>query len=119
MKLGKRAKKESIIIGIIAITFSQIIVKILGLVYKMYLTNHEGFGDEGNAIYGSGFQIYALLLTISSTGVPNAIAKIISAKLATGQNREAHRIFKICFIMFSIIGISGSMLLFFRGKIYI
>ena len=49
--------------------------KVLGLAYKLYLTNREGFGDAGNAIYSSGFQIYALLLTFSSTGVPNAIAK--------------------------------------------
>ena len=68
-------KKETIIQGIIALLFSQILIKIIGLAYKLYLTNREGFGDTGNAIYGSGFQIYALLLTFSSTGVPNAISK--------------------------------------------
>ncbi|MBR6033509.1 MAG: oligosaccharide flippase family protein [Clostridia bacterium] len=110
--MKKKTKKENLILGIVAITFSQIIVKILGLVYKMYLTNHEGFGDAGNAIYGSGFQIYTILLTISSIGVPSAIAKLISAKLAIGDNRGAHRIFKVCFVIFSLIGIGGSTLLF-------
>ena len=115
-RLKQKTKKENLILGIVAITFSQIIVKILGLVYKMYLTNHEGFGDAGNAIYCSGFQIYTILLTISSIGVPNAIAKLISAKLTIGDNRGAHRIFKVCFVIFSLIGISGSILLFIGAR---
>ena len=68
--------------GIIALIFSQGIIKILGLAYKLYLTNREGFGDIGNAIYSSGFQIYALLLTISSIGVPNAVAKLVAERKA-------------------------------------
>ncbi len=71
-------KKETFLKGVFALIFSQILIKIIGLAYKLYLTNREGFGDNGNAIYSSGFQIYALLLTISSTGVPNAISKLVS-----------------------------------------
>ena len=64
-----KEKKQSFMQGIITLMFSQVIIKILGLFYKLYLTNKSGFGDAGNAIYNSGFQIYALLLTISSIGV--------------------------------------------------
>ena len=98
--------------GIIAIMFSQVLIKLLGLIYKLYLTNKEGFGDEGNAIYSSGFQIYALLLTLSSIGVPNAISKLISEKVAIGDNKGAHRIFKVCFVTFSLIGLTGTLILF-------
>lgn len=56
--------------SVLILMVSQILIKILGLVYKLYLTNREGFGDKGNAIYSSGFQIYALFLTISSVGIP-------------------------------------------------
>ena len=58
-KEKKRRVKESFMQGVLAIMFSQVLIKILGLAYKLYLTNREGFGDEGNAIYGAGFQIYA------------------------------------------------------------
>ncbi len=75
-------KKENLIKGIFYLLLSQIFIKIIGLAYKFYLTNKEGFGDSGNAIYSSGFQIYALLLTFSSTGVPNAISKMVSERLA-------------------------------------
>ena len=59
--MAKKLKRQSFMQGVLAIMFSQVLIKILGLIYKLYLTNREGFGDEGNAIYSSGFQIYALL----------------------------------------------------------
>lgn len=95
--------------------FSQVLIKILGLVYKLYLTNKEGFGDSGNAIYNSGFQIYALLLTISSIGVPNAISKMISEKLSVGDTKGAEKIFKVAFATFSVIGFCVSAILFFSA----
>ena len=64
--MNKQTRKQGFMQGIIALMFSQVIIKILGLVYKLYLTNREGFGDKGNAISGSGFQIYALFLTIAN-----------------------------------------------------
>ena len=105
-------KKESMLKGIMSLLISQVLIKVIGLVYKLYLTNKDGFGDSGNAIYSSGFQIYALLLTFSSTGVPNAISYLVSERLAVGDNRGAHKIFKIAFVTFAIIGIFGSVLLF-------
>lgn len=110
---GKTPKKESFMQAVLALMVSQVLIKILGLVYKLYLTNKEGFGDAGNAIANSGYQIYALLLTLSSIGVPNAIAKLVSERTALGDNRGAHRIFKIAFATFAVIGLCGTMLLFF------
>lgn len=112
---NKKRKKESFMQGVISLMFSQILIKILGLVYTLYLTNKEGFGDAGNAIYSSGYQIYALLLTLSSIGVPNAISKLVSERTAVGDHKGANRIFKIAFATFSIIGLVGTLLLFFRG----
>lgn len=112
-----KKKKESMLKGILSLLLSQIFIKVIGLVYKLYLTNKEGFGDRGNAIYSSGFQIYALLLTFSSTGVPNAISKLVSERLAVGDNKGAHKIFKIAFVTFAIIGIIGSTLLFLGAKV--
>ncbi len=117
LEMTKRnIKKQSFMQGIVAIMFSQIMIKILGLAYKLYLTNKEGFGDRGNAIYGSGFQIYALLLTLSSIGVPNAVSKLVSERTAIGDNKGAHRIFKISFVTFALIGLFGTCILFFGAE---
>ena len=109
-------KKERVIKSIFSLLLSQIFIKAIGLAYKLYLTNKEGFGDLGNAIYSSGFQIYALLLTFSSTGVPNAISKLIAERVAVGDNKGANKIFKIAFITFGFFGLVGSVLLFLGAK---
>lgn len=108
----KQPKKEGFMQGVLTLMFSQILIKILGLIYTLYLTNRQGFGDKGNGICASGYQIYAMLLTISSIGVPNAISKLVSERVAVGDHKGAHRIFKIAFATFAVIGLVGSLLLF-------
>ena len=117
-KEKKKARKETFIQGILALMFSQVLIKIFGLIQTLYLTNREGFGDKGNSIYMNGYHIYALLLAISSIGVPNAIAKLISERLALGDNKGAQRIFRIAFATFAVIGFIGTLFLFF-GADYI
>ena len=112
-----KIKKEGFMQGVLALMCSQVIIKILGLVYSMYLTNRDGFGDSGNAIYMSGYQIYAMLLTLSSIGVPNAISKLVSEKLAVGDRKGADRIFKIAFVTFACIGFCGTLFLFLGANV--
>lgn len=112
-KTKRLEKKDGFMKGVLALMFSQVLIKILGLISKIFLTNKEGFGDVGNGIYGSGYQIYAMLLTISSIGVPNAISKLISEKVAVDDYKGAHRIFRIALVTFGIIGLTGTLILFF------
>ena len=103
--------------GIISLIVSQILIKIFGVIYSVYITNKTGFGDEGNAIYMSGYQIYALLLTVSSIGVPNAISKLISEKKSQKDIINQDRIFKVSVFLFAIIGSIGMLLLFVFSKV--
>lgn len=111
-----KIKKESFMQGVLALMMSQVLIKFLGFAYKWYLTNKEGFGDEGNAIYSAGYQIYALLLSISSIGVPNAVSKLVAERLSYGDSKGAHRIFKIAFATFGAIGLVGTLLLLFGAQ---
>ena len=77
-----KKNKQSFMQGVMVLMVSQIIIKIAGLFYKIYLTNKQGFGDTGNAIYTSGFQIYTIFLAISSIGVPNTIARTNIKKIS-------------------------------------
>ncbi len=112
-----RIKKETFLQGVLVLMVSQVLIKILGLVQTLYLTNRKGFGDTGNAIYMGGYQIYALLLSISSIGIPNAISKLVSEKLAIGDKEGAHRVFKIAIFTFGVIGMIGTLLLFFSADV--
>lgn len=109
-------KKETFMNGVMTLIFSQIIVKVVGIVYKIYLTNREGFGDTGNAIYNGGYQIYALLLLLSSIGIPNAISKLVSERVSVEDYKGANRIFKISLAILGAIGTLGSLILFFGAE---
>jgi len=98
-------------VGIVLV--SQLAIKMLGFIYRIVITNMKGFGDAGNGFYSVGFQIYTLLLAISSVGIPNAIAKLVSEKCAIGDKRGAQNIFKAAMILFSVIGLAFSVLLYF------
>mgnify|MGYP003289939211 CR=1 FL=1 len=109
-------KKQTFMAGVLTIVVAQIVIKLLGLVYRLVITNIPYFGDEGNGLYGAGFQIYMLILAIATTGVPGAIAKLVSEKQALGKPREAHQIFRVAFILFAIIGLVGTSILFFGAR---
>ncbi len=111
-----KIKVTDFIKGILSLVISQILIKIFGVIYSLYITNKTGFGDEGNAIYMSGYQIYALLLTISSIGIPNAISKIISEKKSIKDYTNIDRTMNISIFIFAIIGFCCSLLLFFSAE---
>ena len=111
---GKKLKKtaHSFMKNVIMLIFSQLLIKVLGLIYKLVITNIEGFGDAGLGYYSSGYQIYALLLTLSSIGIPSVISKLVSERIAIGDTKGAQRIFKIAFKFFTTIGFILSIGLF-------
>lgn len=56
-----------------------LIVRVIGFLYRLPLTNM--IGDRGNGIYSAGYYIYNFFLIMSSAGLPVAISKMISEKL--------------------------------------
>lgn len=78
---------------------TSILVRMIGLIYRIPMANI--IGDEGNGIYSAAFEIYNILLIISSYGMPMAVSKMVSAKCANKKYREAYYIFR-CSMIFSI-----------------
>lgn len=108
----KSEHKHSFMGNVAIILFAQIMVKVLGLVYRMVITNIDGFGNTGNGFYNAGFQVYTVLLAISSVGIPNAIAKMVSQRAAVGDYRGAHKVFVSAMKLFSVIGLICSVILY-------
>lgn len=99
--------------NVLTLIFAEVLVKVLGLIYKLVITNIEGFGDVGVGYYSAGYQIYALLLTLSSVGIPSVISKLVSERLAIDDKVGAQRIFKIALRFFGTIGFIFSFVLYF------
>ncbi|MCH5210315.1 MAG: polysaccharide biosynthesis protein [Oscillospiraceae bacterium] len=118
MNKAKKETSQSFMNNVTVILISQIIVKIFGAVYKAVITNIDGFGNEGLGLYNVGFQIYTLLLAISSVGIPNAISKMTSERIALGDYKGAHKIFKTAMLLFSVIGLAATLILFFGADFF-
>ncbi len=105
-------KKQTFMKGVLIIMLSQVLIKLLGFIYRIVLTNFKQFGDIGNSYYGSGYTVYTLILALATMGIPNTISKLVSEKIAIGDRRGAHKIFRTALGLFTIIGVGFSVLLF-------
>lgn len=109
-------RKQSFFIGVILLAAAGIIVKFLGFAYRIVLTNLPGYGDEGNGIYGAGYQAYLILYAFSATGFTSAISKLVAEKMATGDWRGAHKVFKVSLWLLSITGFILSAVFFVSAE---
>jgi stage V sporulation protein B len=109
-------KNHSFFKGVVLLSAAGIIVKFSGFIYRVILTNLPGYGDEGNGIYGAGFQVYLIFYALSTTGFPAAISRLVAKKRALGNIYDAHRVFKTAFVLLIISGFTLSVLFFIFSK---
>lgn len=95
--------RQSYILGAIIISAGGFISKILGAIYRIPLTNV--LGGEGMGIYQMVYPLYCILLTVSASGIPTGIARLISS----GSGRGAE---KVAFRIYGAVGVIGTLLMF-------
>lgn len=103
--------KKSIVLQGSILAFAGIITKIIGFLYRIPMANI--MGNEGNGIYSVSFGAYTVALTLSSYSMPIAVSKLMSARLAKGQYKDAYRVFKRALIFAMITGLIACAVLFF------
>ena len=91
---------------------ASILVRMIGLLYRIPMANI--IGPEGNGIYSSAYEIYNILLIISSYGMPMAVSKMVSAKCVEKRYKEAYHIFR-CSMIFSLCTGGAAALFVFFG----
>lgn len=96
----KTKKKDDYLVQGAILAAAAVITKVIGVVYRIPLTNI--LGDEGNGFYGYAYQVYAIALMLSSFSLPTAVSKLVSARVAVKQRRNAFRVF-ICSLVFAVI----------------
>lgn len=109
MSLEKKSDGFIMQAGILAM--AGIICRIIGILYRSPLA--AIIGDEGNGYYGSAYNIYTIILLISSYSIPAAISKVIAGKLALKEYKNAQRIFYCAFIYVIVVGGCASLFAFF------
>ncbi|WMI79834.1 putative polysaccharide biosynthesis protein [Anaerotignum sp. MB30-C6] len=108
--MAERTKRKGSFVKQAAILATAgILVRFLGFVYRVPLTNM--IGDQGNGIYSAGYYIYTFLLILSSAGLPAAISKMVSERIAVKQFRNAHRVFQGALIISGSLGLVFAILM--------
>lgn len=106
--------KSSFIKQAAILAVAGILVRVLGFLYRVPLTNM--IGDEGNGIYSAGYYIYTFFLVMSSAGLPVAISKMVSEKISVGHFAAAHKIFKVSLVVAFSLGLLFSLAMFFFAQ---
>lgn len=110
---GKHAKKKSqnFITGAVILSVSGILVKIISACFRIPLTNLIGY--DGMGYFNSAYTIYNFLITVAAAGLSVVVAKMISESLALGKYRDVGNIMKSAYSTYIVIGIVGSVVVFF------
>ena len=111
---AKDKKRGSFVVQAAVLASASLIVRFIGFLYRMPLT--ELIGDEGNGIYSAGYYIYTFLLILSSAGLPAAISRLVSTRIAKGEYSNAHRVFKVSMAVAGTLGAIGMIVLFFFAE---
>ncbi|MGI6663361.1 MAG: putative polysaccharide biosynthesis protein [Bacillota bacterium] len=96
--------------GAFILTAAGLLVKLIGAVYRIPL--YSILGSEGIGLYQMGYPIYAILLTVSSSGLNVAISKVVAERLARGKKVGALAAFRVSLVLMAILGALGSVALF-------
>lgn len=100
--------------GILAM--AGILVRIIGMLYRVPL--NDIIGKQGNGYYTSAFNVYNILLILSSYSMPVAVSKMISARIARGEYQNCRRILKAALIYATVIGGVAAMVLWFGAGLF-
>lgn len=98
--MNENRKKSNFIVQGSVLAIASLVVRIIGMLYRIPLTGI--IGDVGNGIYSVAYEVYAILLLISSYSLPLAVSKLMSALVAKGEKRNAQRYFR-CALVFAIV----------------
>jgi stage V sporulation protein B len=90
--MGSSKRNNSFLRQGSVLAVSGIIVRLIGLLYRVEMRNI--IGDEGIGLYGVAFEAYGLVLIISSYSLPLAVSKMVSARTINHEYRNAQKIFR-------------------------
>lgn len=106
--------EKSLVKGAAILGVAGIFVKVLGAFFRIPLANIVT--DQGMAYYTPAYSLYAVLLVISTSGIPIAISRMVSERYAIGRFDEADRVFHISRKLMISLGVVGFIVLFFFSR---
>ena len=112
-RVAQTQKQNSFFGGAAILAAGILIVKLIGMFYKIPLINI--IGEAGAADFNNAYNIYAVLLTVSTAGLPVAVSKLVSEANALDRRNQVRRTFRLALVLFLALGIISFLVMFFRA----
>lgn len=112
--IGQEQKKDTFLRGAAVLGIAGVIGKLLGAVFRIPLV--WIIGSVGLGYYQTAYPIYVLLVAIATSGFPVAISKMVSARLAIGNETGADKVFRLVFRIMAGFGIVASLFILFGAR---
>ncbi len=102
-------KKQTFLHGAALLAIATAVVKVIGAFYKIPLKMI--IGDQGYGYFSTAYDIYSVLLMISTAGLPVAMSRMISQASSLGQSNQVRRVYKTARAIFLALGVASSALM--------
>ena len=106
-----RETKNTLLLQGSILAAAGIFTKLIGFLYRIPMANL--LGNQGNGVYSVAYGIYTITLTLSSMSLPTAVSKVVSARLAREEGRNASRVLAMALLFALVMGTFSFSLLYF------
>ena len=113
-RVAHASKPNTFFGGAAILAVGILVVKLIGMFYKIPLLNI--IGEQGSADFNNAYNIYAVLLTISTAGLPVAVSKLVSEANALGRRNQVRRTFRLALALFLVLGVLSFLVMFFGSE---
>lgn len=105
---------QSFVAGAFILAISNLIVKVLGSIFRIPLGNM--IGADGLGYYQTAYPVYTFILAVATTGLPVAISKMVAERTKIGDYKSAKKVFNVSLTVLSIIGVISFCIFFFGAR---
>lgn len=105
----KQRKQQSFEYGAIILLCSTVIVKLIGAIFKIPLSNL--IGDLGFGYFSSAYDLFTPIYSLSMAGLPIAVSRLVAEQMASGQYQDVRQSLKVTKKAFFVTGFIGLFLM--------
>lgn len=110
------SKKESFVKGTLILAAAALVARVLGLVQRVPLDHI--FDDVGRASFGVSNNIYLMLLTVATAGIPSTLSKMVSERYALNRPDEARQVYHAALLFSVAAGVIMTGFLYIGAPFY-
>ena len=107
-------QRQGYLYGTLVLAAGTVVVKLIGAGFKIPLTNL--LGGVGMSCFNVAYDLYSPLYALFVSGVPVAVAKLVSEQVARGQVQQASRLLHRALALFTGLGALGMGLMFLGAE---